>query len=226
MWFCDGMKQFVAYARVSSAQKQKIDGLGIDAQNHSVAEYVKQQGGVIVASYTEAESGGNNDRPMLAQAMATAKKHKACLLVARLDRLSRDSVFLITLKKSELEFRCVDMPELDNFSVSLYAILAERERSLASIRTRAALAAAKRRGVKLGSPDPERSVKLMLAGGQAAKNAFKAKMLPVINEIKATGVKTLQGVADALTRRGYTTRQGKTTWHAGSVRYLTMDAAA
>ena len=136
------MKQFVAYARVSSAQKQKIDGLGIDAQNHSVAEYVKKQSGEIIASYTEAESGANNDRPMLAQAMATAKKHKCCLLVARLDRLSRDSVFLITLKKSELEFKCVDMPELDNFSVSLYAILAERERSLASIRTRAALLAA------------------------------------------------------------------------------------
>ena len=92
--------------------------------------------------------------------------------------------------------------------------------------SRSALAAAKRRGVKLGSPDPARSVKLMRAGAQAAKNAFKAKMLPVVNEIMATGVKTLQGVADALTRRGYTTRQGKTTWHAGTVRYLTMAAAA
>jgi hypothetical protein len=86
--------------------------------------------------------------------------------------------------------------------------------------------AAKRRRVKFGGPDPERSVRLMRAGAQAAKNEFKSKMLPVIREIKATGVKTLQGVADALSRRGYTTRQEKTKWHAGSVRYLPMDAAA
>ena len=217
------MIKFVSYSRVSSAQKQKIDGLGIDAQNHAVNEYAERQGGVIIARFTEALSGGDNNRPMLAEAMAAAKNNNAVLLVARLDRLSRDSVFLITLKKSEVEFRCVDMPELDNFSVSLYAILAERERNLASIRTKAALAAAKRRGVKLGCPDPERSVKLMLAGAQAAKNEFKSKMLPVVNEIMATGVKTLQGVADALGRRGYTTRQGKTKWHPGSVRYLLLN---
>lgn len=86
-------------------------------------------------------------------------------------------------------------------------------------------AAAKRRGVKLGCPDRARSVKLMLAGAQAAKNEFKTKMLPVVNEIMATGVKTLQGVADAVGRRGYTTRQGKTKWHpgSGSVRYLLLN---
>lgn len=89
--------------------------------------------------------------------------------------------------------------------------------------TREGLAAAKRRGVKLGSPDPERSVKLMLAGAQAAKKEFKSKMLPVVNEIMATGVKTLQGVADELERIGYLTRQGKTKWHPGTVRYVLLD---
>jgi hypothetical protein len=89
--------------------------------------------------------------------------------------------------------------------------------------TREGLAAAKRRGVKLGAPDPEKNVKLMLAGAQAAKNEFKTKMLPVVNEIMATGVKTLQGVADELERRGYLTRQGKTKWHPGTVRYVLLD---
>ena len=89
--------------------------------------------------------------------------------------------------------------------------------------TREGLAAAKLRGVKLGSPDPERSGRLMRAAAQVAKNEYKAKMLPVINEIKETGARTLQEVADELERRGYLTRQGKTKWHPGTVRYVLLD---
>src|ERR1017187_1278743 len=122
------MIKFIEYSRVSS-KMQGIDGYGIDAQKYAVSEYVKKLvGGEIIGSYSEQESGAKNDRPELLKALAQAKKEKAVLLVARLDRLSRDSAFLITLKKSEVEFRCVDMPECDQFTVSLFAILAERER--------------------------------------------------------------------------------------------------
>jgi DNA invertase Pin-like site-specific DNA recombinase len=137
------------------------------------------------------------------------RKTKATLLVARLDRLSRDAAFLITLKKSEVAFTCVDMPECDHFTVSLFAILAERERILIGLRTKLALQAAKKRGIVLGAVDPARQVKLMNEGSRRAKVEFRGKMLPIIREIQSAGVSTLQGITDCLNRRGIKTRTGK-----------------
>ena len=194
--------------------------MGLAAQKNSCEQYVKQQEGGVVAEFTETESGGRNDRPELLAAMALAKKENAKLLVARLDRLSRDSVFLITLKKSEVEFVCVDMPTLDNFTVSLYAILAEREKLLCSARTKAALAAAKRRGVKLGNPRPWESIGKAHAAATAAKVVFKQKMQPIIQEIREAGMTTLAQIAHCLTVRGIKTRQGKMTWYPATVRLV------
>src|ERR1019366_685376 len=159
---------FCTYVRVST-KSQGLDGLGIAAQTDSVVGYVEKQGGVIIGQFAETESGAKDDRPQLAAALAMCRKTKATLLVARLDRLSRDAAFLITLKKSEVAFTCVDMPECDHFTVSLFAILAERERILIGLRTKLALQAAKKRGIVLGAVDPARQVKLMNEGSRRAK---------------------------------------------------------
>jgi DNA invertase Pin-like site-specific DNA recombinase len=202
------MKQYVTYVRVST-KMQGLDGLGIAAQTDAVRGYVEKQDGKIIGQFAETESGAKDDRPQLTAALVMCRKTKATLLVARLDRLSRDAAFLICLQKSEVEFKCVDMPECDRFTVSLFAILAQRERELIAERTRLALQAAKKRGVYLGAVDPVRQVRLMNEGSRRAKVEFRQKIVPTIEEIKATGVATLQGIADCLNRRGIKTRTGK-----------------
>jgi len=111
------------------------------------------------------------------------------------------------------------MPELDKFSVSLFACLAERERDLIASRTKLALQAAKRRGVRLGTKTPERQVRLMHIGARRAKEQFAAKIRPIVEEIKETGIKTWAGVAEALNRRGITSRQG-TRWYGSTVKAI------
>lgn len=214
------MINFVCYARVSDAVSQGVDGLGIDAQLHSMRSYVERLGtGRIVAEYVEAESGANDHRERLLAAIATARRTGAKILIARLDRISRDAAFILSLRKSGVDFVCADMPEADSFQISLYAILAQRERELISLRTKLALQAAKRRGVRLGARDPARQVALMAAANRNRKIDFAARVRPEIESIRATGVSTLQGIADCLNRRGIATPRGR-TWHPASVRNL------
>lgn len=217
------MKTFVSYARVST-KHQGLDGLGIAAQNDAVETFAKAQEGEIIARFAETESGARDDRPELQAALAMCKKMKATLLVARLDRLSRDAAFLITLQKSDVNFTCVDMPECDRFTVSLFAILAQKERENIALRTKLALQAAKKRGVKLGTKNPQRQVKLMTEGNQKRKEEYRRMILPVISEIQATGCKTLQSVCDCLNRRGLRTRTGK-SFVPGTVSVLLKSAA-
>jgi len=205
------MRQFVTYLRVST-KTQGINGLGILAQSDAVRSYVEKTSGEIIGQFSETESGAKDDRVQLAAALAMCRKTKATLLVARLDRLSRDAAFLICLQKSQVEFRCVDMPECDRFTVSLFAILAQREREIIAERTRLALQAAKKRGVRLGAVDPVRQVQLMNQGSRRAKIEFRQKLLPIIDEIKRTGAVTLQSIATCLNRRGIKTRTGKEFW--------------
>lgn len=213
------MKKWIKYYRVST-HKQGYEGLGISAQKNACETYVNSNGGITIAEFTEVESGGRNDRPQLMAALELARKEKACLLVARLDRLSRDSVFLITLKKSEVEFVCVDMPTLDNFTVSLYAILAEREKALCSQRTRAALAAAKQRGIKLGNPRFEESLVRAHEAASRAKEEYRKAIKPLIKEIQDAGVRTLSGIAHCLNVRGIKTRTGKGIFYPATVRLV------
>ena len=215
----DTMKtRYVAYLRVST-KMQGLDGLGIAAQTDAVRSFVEIHGGEIVGQFAETESGAKDDRPQLLAALTMCRKAKAVLLVARLDRLSRDAAFLLSLRKSDVEFRCVDMPECDRFTVSLFAVLAERERDLIASRTRLALQAAKRRGVRLGTKTPERQVRLMNIGARRAREQFANKVRPIVEEIKETGIKTWAGVAEALNRRGISTRQG-TRWYGSTVKAL------
>lgn len=210
--------KFVAYFRVST-KMQGLDGLGIAAQTHSVQTFVEKQGGEIVGHFAETESGAKDDRPQLLAALTMCRKAKAVLLVARLDRLSRDAAFLLSLRKSDVEFRCVDMPECDRFTVSLFAVLAERERDLISSRTRLALQAAKRRGVRLGTTTPDRQVVLMNIGARRAKEQFAAKIRPIVQEIREAGIRTWAGLAQALNRRGISSRTGG-TWYGSTVKAI------
>lgn len=201
------MKRFVTYCRVST-KNQGILGLGMASQIETVSRYVQGQQGEVVGEFLEVESGGKADRPQLAEALALAKKSKGVLVVAKLDRLSRNAEFLLRLQNAGVDFVCCDCPNVDRFTVGILALVAQRERELISERTKAALQMAKQRGVKLGAVNPERQVKLMNTGARRAKEEFAARILPIIREIQSTGVTTLQGVADCLNLRGVRTRRG------------------
>lgn len=142
---------FIAYYRVST-KKQGDSGLGLDAQRAAVKNYTKD----IYKEYVEVESGKNPKRPRLLAAIEECKKTGHTLLVAKLDRLARNVHFVSALMESKVPFRCIDMPEADNFTIHIFAALAEREAKLISDRTKAALAELKKQGVKLGCP-PEKN---------------------------------------------------------------------
>ena len=211
----------VAYFRVST-QRQGQSGLGLESQRETVGRFITSHGLKTVGEFTEVESGGKTatDRPQLAAALALCKKTGATLIVAKLDRLSRNALFLLQLQQANVDFVCCDCPNVDRFTVGILALVAQRERELISERTKSALAAAKRRGVKLGgSKNPEERVAVMVAGAKRAKDEFAAKVRPIIAEIRSTGVSTLQGIADCLNRRGIATRTGK-AWFPATVRLI------
>lgn len=164
----DSTNTFVTYYRVSTV-KQGRSGLGLAAQREIVDGYLRQVGGQQLVSFTEIESGKRNDRPELAQAMLRCRQTGARLLVAKLDRLSRDAAFLLQLRNSSIKFVCADMPEANELTIGLLAILAEHERKVISKRTTEALQAAKARGVKLGNP------KIRPGDGEAARVARQAR---------------------------------------------------
>lgn len=142
---------YVVYYRVST-QKQGKSGLGLEAQEHAVNEYLATKGGKLLSSFTDIESGSKNDRPELQKALRKCRLTGSTLLIAKLDRLSRNRRFLFELMDSSTKFVCCDMPEANSLTVGLMACLADYERQLISERTKAALQAAKKRGVKLGNP--------------------------------------------------------------------------
>ncbi len=214
------MKKMVFYLRVSTV-KQGADGNGIQHQMTVVNRYAEANGGKIVGQFIEVESGGKTDseRPQLAAALEKCKKENAVLVCSKIDRLSRNAEFLLRLMNSRVEFVCCDIPNCDRFTISLFAILAEKEKNMISERTKNALKMVKARGIKLGNPNPELSVIKMNEGARKGRIDFKKVIIPIINEIKSTGIKTLQGVADCLNRRGISTRNGK-QWYPTQIRNL------
>ena len=143
--------RFVAYYRVST-DKQGRSGLGLDAQRAAVARHAASAGGVVAAAFEEVESGRRGDRPQLGLALAECRLRRAVLLIAKLDRLARDAHFLLGLEKAGVEFLAADMPHANRLTVGIMALVAEEEARATSARTKAALAAAKARGVRLGNP--------------------------------------------------------------------------
>src|SRR5665213_3319232 len=144
-------RNFVTYLRVSTA-RQGRSGLGLDAQRAAVADFLTARGGLEVASYREVESGKVNDRPQLEAALKRCRQTRATLLVAKLDRLSRNAAFLLALRDAGVRFICADLPDANELTIGVLAAVAQHEREAISARTKAALQAAKRRGVRLGNP--------------------------------------------------------------------------
>jgi DNA invertase Pin-like site-specific DNA recombinase len=214
------IKRYIGYYRVST-KMQGIDGNGMAAQRDTVRRFVEGQKGVLEKEFSEVESGRKTDeeRPQLAAALDYCKRNKATLVIAKLDRLARNAEFLLRLQNSNADFLCCDCPNADKFTVSLFAILAQRERELISERTTKALAALKASGKTLGTPNPQKAVAAMAVANKAAKTEFAAKVFPIIEEIKSAGVQTLRGICDCLNRRGISTRNGK-NWYPATVRNI------
>ena len=216
-------RRYVAYYRVST-HKQGADGLGIEAQQRAVAAYLAGRG-ELVEVFTEVESGKRKDRPELAKALASCRKRNAVLVVAKLDRLARNVAFISNLMEAGVDFTAVDFPEANRLTLHILAAVAEHEREATSLRTKAALAAAKARGTRLGNPA------LGHDGGALARRAGAARrdladlqaagLVRVVQEIRAAGITTYAGIAEALNRRGIRTRRGK-DWHASTARRLVL----
>lgn len=211
--------RYVAYFRVST-QRQGASGLGLDAQRTAVANYVSGKG-EIIAEFTEIESGKRSDRPELAKALAEAKRTGAVLLIARLDRLARNVAFIANLLEAGVEVAAVDMPEANRFLLHVMAAVAEHEARAISERTKAALAAAKARGTKLGWAIPSRKQEQLRACAKGAATTklkaaqHAANVGPIIKQLSASGT-PLRGIAKALNDRGLKTSRGG-QWHASTV---------
>ena len=178
----------------------------------------------MLVDFTEIESGRKDDRPQLQAALRECRRRKATLVISRLDRLARNATFLLQLRDSNVDFIAADMPHADRFTVGILALVAERERDLISARTREALAAAKRRGVKLGCADPRRVGLLGVAAIRTKVAAHDGNVLPVIHEIRRAGVASLRGIAAALNARGLKTRRSG-PWSGEAVRLLLLRAS-
>lgn len=202
---------FVAYYRVSTA-KQGASGLGLEAQQAAVRDYLNGGSWKLLAEVTEVESGKRSDRPKLEEARRLCRLHGATLIIAKLDRLSRNARFLLELQESGVDFVAVDMPSANKLTVGIMALVAQDEAERISARTKAALAAAKARGVKLGG---KRGVELTEAtreAGRAAQTArAKARAADravTIKELQAQGITSLGAIAKALNERGIPTARG------------------
>lgn len=215
------MVDYVGYVRASTA-KQGQSGLGLDAQQAAINAYLKPGDALLAPVYVEVESGKRSDRPELARALAHAKLTGATLLVAKLDRLSRNSLFLLTVLNSGVDVAFCDFPHVQGavgrFMVQQMAAVAELEAGLISERTKAALKEAKGRGVKLGG---FRGVKvdpaLGLAERQREARAFALRVAPAIAEAKEQGASSLRQIAAVLDAMGVKTRRGG-PWDAAKVR--------
>ncbi|EQB03654.1 recombinase family protein [Sphingobium indicum] len=209
---------FVSYLRVST-ERQGVSGLGLDAQRASIDRFVHACGGTVIEELTEIESGKRSDRPVLEQAIALCRRRKATLLVAKLDRLARTVSFISRLIETGVDFVAVDNPHANKLMVHVISAFAEHERDLIAGRTRAALVAAKARGITLGNPRIEEARDAAVACIRKSADGYCANIAPIIAQIRASGVNSLQGIADALTARGVRTRRGG-QWHPATVRNI------
>jgi DNA invertase Pin-like site-specific DNA recombinase len=218
-------QRLVAYERVSTA-RQGASGLGLVAQRKVIEDFAASRGAEVLARFTEVESGRKADRPELAKALHLAKVTGATLVIAKLDRLSRNAAFLLALRNSGVRFVAVDMPEANDLTVGIMALVAQAEREAISRRTKEALAVVKARGVKLGNPNGAESLRRAGKGGAALRatvssnaNAFATDLVQVVADIRAAGHTTFRAIAAELTARGIKTCNAG-TWGPSTVRNL------
>lgn len=221
-----GADKFIAYYRVSTA-RQGRSGLGLEAQRDAVMGYLKGTQGRLLAEFTEIESGKRNDRPELQRAMGRAKVSGARLLIAKMDRLSRNAAFLLTLRDSGVRFIAADLPNADETVVGIMAVMAEAERKAISKRTKEALAVARRRlakvGKTLGNPNGARALRRADKGNTAAvkrivenAGARAEAFRDTFDDIDAQGTMSLRELAAELNRREIEAPRGG-SWHAATV---------
>lgn len=215
----------VVYMRVSTA-RQGRSGLGLEAQQAAIDAFVRERGAEVLQTFTEVESGKSAKRPELERALHLAKVTGATLLIAKLDRLSRNAAFLLTLRDSGVRFVAVDMPDANELTVGIMALVAEQEREAISKRTREALQAAKARGRKLGNPNGAAALRRARKGNAQAVAEVRRQadhhaqqLRPVVDALVQEGITTLGGIANALNDRGMLTPRGG-SWHKSSVRNL------
>lgn len=216
--------KFIAYYRVST-DRQGRSGLGIEAQREAVTAYLNGGNWQLIAEHTEIESGKRHDnRPELAAALAACRKHKATLVIAKLDRLARNVAFIAALLDANVEVVAVDMPAANKMMLQMMAVFAEHEREMISARTKAALAIRKAQGVKMGNRTnlAEAQAKGTAVVRQQA-DAFAANVLPVIDQIRRNGTTSYNAIAKELTARGVKTARGN-AWAAATVRNVIMRA--
>lgn len=224
------MREFVSYLRVSTA-RQGQSGLGLEAQREAVAAYVKHVGGDLAGEFVEVESGKRADRPQLAAAMAEARGRRAILVIAKLDRLTRDTRFLLSVVEGvgDAGLAFCDFPNIPpgpigRFLLTMLAAVAEFEAGMISQRTRSALAAAKLRGVKLGNPSLRAGSASLARQARLARRELSTlsadRIRPFIDQARAAGAVSLGDVARALQARGIRTPGGRTRWTATQVRRI------
>jgi DNA invertase Pin-like site-specific DNA recombinase len=216
--------KFVAYYRVSTA-RQGSSGLGLEAQRKAVEDYLNGGRWELIDEFVEVESGKRNDRPKLQEALRLARLHGATLVIAKLDRLARNVAFISNLMESGVEFVAVDFPQANRLTVHILAAVAEHEREMIASRTKAALAAAKARGRKLGGDrggfrairDRGHAASVAVRSAKADKRA--ADLVPMIQELQSSGA-SLHGIAAELTRHGIETPRKGGSWKAVQVKRI------
>ena len=230
-------KNYIAYNRIST-KGQGESGLGLEAQHAATQTFIASGAiGKLLVSYTEVESGKRADRPELLKALEHARLTDGILLIAKLDRLSRDAHFLLGLQKAGVRFTAVDMPHADNFTVGIMALVAQKERKSISERTKAALAAAKARGVKLGNPNGAAHIagrwqKEAVAALKAGADERAEGLASTIADIRAGGVTSANAIAAELNRRELRRRAAAsgrpapslTSWRGCEIKALALNS--
>ena len=210
-------RPFVAYYRVST-DKQGRSGLGLDAQVNAVQLHSKRTGGEIMAEFQEVETGKHSERPELQKALKLCRQKKAVLIIAKLDRLSRNSAFINNLLESDVDFVACDMPTANKLTIRIMAAIAEHEREAISTRTKEALQAAKARGQKLGNPFP--ALSKMRDQWSENTQAYRIKVYPLIKQLRDRGM-TLRAIAEHLNESGIRSPNNR-QWHMEAVRLVLL----
>lgn len=205
--------KFCSYLRVST-RRQGQSGLGLEAQRHTVERYLGEVGGELVEEFVEVETGKADNRPILKAALARCKQLKATLVIAKLDRVSRNVAFIANLMNSGVEFRAIDAPYANRFMLHILAAVAEHEREQISARTKAALAAAKARGVQLG-----RHGRVLADQNRAQARLFAQSLRPELAELLAKRPRTFLEVANGLNERDVRSPEGG-RWYPATVSRL------
>jgi DNA invertase Pin-like site-specific DNA recombinase len=201
--------KYVAYYRVST-KRQGLSGLGLEAQRSAVQKFTNNCSDCLIAEFTDVESGKNDNRPELNKAIEEAKRNNAQLIIAKLDRLSRNAAFIFTLRDSKVDFICADMPNANSVTIGIMAVLAQDERERISQRTKAALTELKKQGKKLGSPQNLNSIAIERGRETRKQNALESennKKAGALIVSLRNGGKSFYEITKTLNELGFKTRR-------------------